>query len=52
VALSYEREFQVKGCKRTRIRWQSWYYSKTGCNGMGMCCKKQTMVGWRNVWNM
>jgi len=29
-----------------------WYYSKTGCNGMGMCCKEKTMIGWRNVWNM
>jgi len=27
-----------------------WYvfYSKTGCNGMGMCCKKKTTIGWRN----
>jgi len=31
-----------------------WYYSKTGCDGMGMCCKckKKTLIGWRNVWNM
>jgi len=28
------------------------YYSKTGCDGMGMCCKKNTMIGWRNVWSM
>ena len=21
---------------------QSWYYSKTGCDGMGMCCGKKT----------
>jgi len=20
-------------------------YSKTGCNGMGMCCKKKTTIG-------
>jgi len=20
---------------------QYWYYSKTGCDGMGMCCKKK-----------
>jgi len=25
---------------------------QTGCNGMGMCCKKKTMIGWRNVWSM
>ena len=23
----------------------SWYYSKTGCIGMGMCCEKKTMIG-------
>jgi len=28
------------------------YYSKTGCDGMGMYCKMKTMIGWRNVWNM
>ena len=28
------------------------YYSKTGCNGMGMCCEKKTMIGGRNVWSM
>jgi len=28
------------------------YYSKTGCDGIGMCCKKKTMIGWRNVWSM
>jgi len=21
------------------------YYSKTGCNGMGVCCEKKTMIG-------
>jgi len=26
-------------------RWQSLYYSKTGCDGMGICCKKKTMIG-------
>jgi len=31
---------------------QSRYYSETGCDGMGMCCKKKTMIGWRNVWSM
>ena len=30
----------------------TWYYSKTGCDGMGMCCEKKTMIGWRNVWSM
>jgi len=30
----------------------SGYYSKTGCNGMGMCCEKKTLIGWRNLWNM
>ena len=24
----------------------------TGCNGMGMCCEKKTMIGLRNVWSM
>jgi len=24
---------------------KSWYYSKTGCDGMGMCCEKETMIG-------
>jgi len=28
------------------------YHSKTGCDGMGMCYKKKTLIGWRNVWNM
>ena len=23
-----------------------------GDDGMGMCCEKKTMIGWRNVWNM
>jgi len=31
---------------------KSWYYSKTGDDGMGMCCEKKTMIGWRNVWSM
>jgi len=22
------------------------------CDGMGMCCEKKTLIGWRNVWNM
>jgi len=22
----------------------SWYYSKTGCDGMGLCCEKKTMI--------
>jgi len=26
--------------------------SKTGCEGMGMCCEKKTMTGWRNAWSM
>jgi len=30
---------------RERIRWQSWYYSKTGCNGMGMCAKRRQWLG-------
>jgi len=37
--------------RETIIRWQSWYYSKTGCDGMGMCCEKKTVIGWRNVWS-
>jgi len=28
------------------------YYSKTGCDGMGMCCEKKTVILCRNVWNM
>jgi len=35
-----------------RIPSKSRYYSKTGGNGMGMCCEKKTMIGWRNVWSM
>jgi len=27
-----------------------WYSSKTGCDGMGMCCKKKVMIRWRTVW--
>ena len=23
---------------------QYWYYSKTGCDGMGMCCEKKTLI--------
>jgi len=30
-----------KGLRETRIRRQTWYYSKTGCDGMGMSCKKE-----------
>jgi len=22
---------------------ESWYYSKTGCDGMSMCCRKKTV---------
>ena len=22
------------------------------CDGIGMCCEKKTLIGWRNVWNM
>jgi len=22
------------------------------CDGMGMCCKIKTLIGWRNVWSM
>ena len=25
--------------------WSSWYYSRTGCDGMGMCCEKKMMIG-------
>jgi len=25
---------------------------RPGCDGMGMYCKKNTMIGWRNVWSM
>jgi len=28
------------------------YCSRTGCVGMGMCCEKKMMIGWRNVWSM
>jgi len=34
--------FELKG--ETRNRWQSRYYSKTDCDGMGMCWKKEN--GW------
>jgi len=27
------------------ITGQSQYYSGTGCDGMGMCCEKKTMIG-------
>jgi len=29
------------------------YYSKTGCDGMGICCEKKTMIGWEmyKVWS-
>jgi len=52
VALSYKIEFQVKGWE-TRIEWHNLgTTAKTGCNGMGMCCEKKTMLGWRNgVWS-
>jgi len=23
----------------------AWYYSKTDCEGMGMCCEKKTLIG-------
>jgi len=29
-----------KGLRETRIR-----YSETGCDGMGLCCKKLTIIG-------
>ena len=29
-----------------------WYCSKTCCVGMGMCCEKMMMIGWRNAWSM
>ena len=25
---------------------------RTGCVGMGMCCEKMMMIGWRNAWSM
>jgi len=28
------------------------YNSKTGCDDMGMCCKKKTMIRWRNIRRM
>jgi len=31
---------------------QHWYYSRTGCDGMGMCCEKKMMTVWRNAWSM
>jgi len=30
----------------------SCYYSKTGCDGMGLCCEKKKMIEWRNVCSM
>ena len=30
----------------------SWYYSRTGCVGMGMCCVKKMMTVWRTAWSM
>jgi len=40
--------------RENRIRWHnlSTTAKQTGCDGMGMCCKKKTMTGWRNVWSM
>jgi len=26
--------------------WQSQYYSKKGCDVMGMCCERRTIIGW------
>jgi len=40
------------GLRETRIRWHNLGTTATGRNGMGMCCKKKTMIGWRNVWSM
>ena len=36
------------------VQWctQHWYCSRTGCVGMGMCCEKMMMIGWRNAWSM
>jgi len=28
------------------------YYSKTDYDGMGMCCEKKTLDGWRNVYGV
>jgi len=40
--------------REIRIRWHNLgtYYSKTGCDGMGMCYEKKTMIWWRNVWSV
>jgi len=38
--------------KELRERLGIDYYGKIGCNGMGMCCDKKTLIGCRNVWNM
>jgi len=24
----------------------------SSCDGMGLCCEKKTMIGWRNVWSI
>jgi len=29
-----------------------WNRLWSGCDGMGMCGEKKTMIGWRNVWSM
>ena len=49
-------EGEAEGCKmamyavskelRERLQVQMhWYYSRTGCVGMGMCCEKKMMSG-------
>ena len=49
----------IAGCQTAAIYWpkvalltQHWYCSRTGCVGMGMCCEKMTMIGWRNARSM
>jgi len=40
-----------KGLRETRITWHN--FSTTAKQiAMGMCCKKKTVIGWRNVWSM
>jgi len=30
---------------RERLGIDDWYYCRTGCVGMGMCCEKKIMIG-------
>jgi len=42
--------FQVLSWERSTVD-EHWYYSKTGCDCMGMFCEKKMIIGWINVWS-